>query len=95
MFGAGTIQDYQRSTKSTNDLPDQFVLFVPFCGYLLFAWCADVDVDLLCSSASEYSSSKHEQPNQYDEHKNHHNSDNADTAGTTTTFFGHEGSSLF
>jgi hypothetical protein len=33
MFGAGTIQDYQRSTKSTNDLPDQFVLFELLRGY--------------------------------------------------------------
>jgi len=49
----------------------------------------NVYVDLLRSSASEYSSSKHEQPNQYDEHKNHHNRDNAHAAAAAT-FVGHE-----
>ena len=54
----------------------------------LFAWCLNVDVDLLSTPTSEYPVSKHEQAHQYYEHKNHDYSDHTDTA-TASAFFGH------
>jgi hypothetical protein len=60
----------------------------------LFAWCLNVDVDLLRTSASEYPVSKHEQTHQYDKYKNRDYSDHTDTAAATA-FFGHEGFLLF
>ena len=54
----------------------------------LFAWCLNVDVDVLPSSTSKYPVSKHEQPYQYYEHKNHEYSDDTYTAAASA-FFGH------
>lgn len=54
----------------------------------LFAWCLNVDVDVLLSATSEYSVSKHEQPHEYYQHKNHEYSDHADTPAASA-FFGH------
>ena len=90
MFGSCTIiLSHKEAQKAQKDLFNQFVPFVPFVAFL-FTWCLNVDVDLLRSSASKYSSSKHKQPNQYDQHKNHQYRDNADAAAAAT-FFGHEG----
>jgi hypothetical protein len=57
-------------------------------GALLFAGCLNVYVDLLRSAASEYSSSKNVQANQYYDHKNRDYCNHTDTT-TAATFFGH------
>ena len=55
------------------------------------AWRLNIDVDLLRSASSEYSSSKHVQPDKYhdDEDCEYRNNSNA-TATSSFTFFGHE-----
>src|SRR5689334_11995224 len=94
IFGAGTITlSHKEAQKAQRDSLKSLVLFVLLCGFLLLAWCGNVDVDLLCSSASKYSPSKHVQTNQYDQHKNYDYRDNTDAAATATVI-GHAGSSL-
>ena len=70
---------------------DQSGAKAPHSKEILFAWCLNVDVDVLSSSTSEYSSSKHVQPHQYDEHKNHDYGYHSDIGGASA-FFGHNGS---
>ena len=79
------------STKGTNARIPFVPFFSAFCAFFvaLFAWCLNVDVDLLRTSASEYPVSKHEQTHEYYQYKNHHNGDYTDTAAATA-FFGHK-----
>jgi hypothetical protein len=89
MFGAATITLSHKDAQKAQRDPIKTNLCFLCLLWLLLTWCLNVYVDLLRSSASEYSSSKHEQPNQYDEHKNHHNRDNTHAAAAAT-FVGHE-----
>jgi len=51
----------------------------------------NIHVDLLCAASSEYSSSKHIQPYQYDDDEDcQYRYDTNATAASSFTFFGHE-----
>src|SRR6185369_935022 len=72
-----------------NRIPLISKILLILSNFELLAWCLNVDVDVLSSSTSEYSVSKHEESHEYYQHKNHDYSNDAYTAAASA-FFGHK-----